>query len=64
MKFYLKAQCDGREGRELSYGRRRRKKRQDDSKEDIIEDLNVKEMFRVYDNREEIAKGIIKLFSI
>lgn len=63
--LFLQAQCEGREGRQLSYGRKRRK-RQLDSNDKNIEDFNLKEMFRVYDNREEITQGFkdfIKLIS-
>ncbi len=53
------AQCDGREGRrESSYGKRRKRRQtrnEADAKTDDNDvDFNLKEMFRVYENREEI----------
>jgi hypothetical protein len=50
----LQAQCSGREGRDNSYGKRRRR-RQTSKDEKHNQDFKLKEMFRVYENREEIS---------
>ena len=76
LMFLLKAQCDGREGRESSYGRRRKRRqvknfdKNDESVETFLQtntdkreqDLSLKEMFRVYENRDEISIGNCKHF--
>jgi len=43
--------CDGPEGREDSFGKKR--KRREVNEQD--EDINVREMFRVYETREEMV---------
>ena len=56
----FQVQCNGREGRENSYGRRRRRQAtfyaDNDADDDVIDevDFSLKEMFRVYENRDEI----------
>ena len=52
--FSLQAFCQGPEGRSLnSFGRRRRRDTFRKGR-DLTDDINLREMFRVYETREEI----------
>ena len=54
MHFFFQALCQGPEGRSLnSFGRRRRRETFRQGRE-LNEDISLREMFRVYETREEI----------
>jgi hypothetical protein len=62
--LYSQAQCDGREGRESSYGKRRKRRQIRNNGVEKDEDFSLKEMFRVFENRDEIATGRVFVLSL
>jgi hypothetical protein len=62
VKNIFQAQCDGREGRESSYGKRRKRRQIRKNGIEKDEDFSLKEMFRVFENRDEISTGCFDIY--